>query len=55
MPTLNQSHEKVLRALKTNHLQNLDSLRKVAGKLISINFPKKSKNNNFCYLTQIWI
>ena len=35
MPALNQSYEKVLRTLKTKHLQNFDNLRKIAGKLIS--------------------
>ena len=44
MPALNQSHENVLRTLKTKHLQNFDNLRKVAGKLILMNFPKKTKN-----------
>ena len=35
MPALNQSYKKVLRTLKTKHLQDFDNLRKIAGKLIS--------------------
>ena len=47
MPALNQSYKKVLRTLKTKHLQNFDNLRKVAGKLILTNFPKKKKIDSF--------
>ncbi len=55
MPALNWSHKKVLRTLKRKCLQNFDSLRKVAGKLISANFPKNTKIDSFPYLTQISI
>ena len=54
MPALNRSHEKVLRTLKTKCLQNFDSLRKVAGKLILANLPKKTKIDSFHYL-HVWI
>ena len=35
MPALNQSYEKVLKTLKTKHLQDFDNLRKIAENLIS--------------------
>ena len=47
--------QKVLRTLKTKYLQNFNNLRKVAGKLISTNFPKKTKIYSFCYLTLVWV